>query len=552
MNSADAASDLVSSVGRHSWAWLFELARRLHVDVCIVDVNAAVVLSDPTAPLGGTLGRPEFEAAVARAASGSSPETVRTNGALVTCVALRLGGAVVGAMALVRALPPGTDAGGEPRVEVELVASWLRGSVEAHLATPPSPAPEEPRHLGALRRALNDAATGSDLSVARVFGDALAIWEDVEVRTYIEGLEGEYFLQAAPAGALSENIPAVLPPLSDAQARDLSRVSAQSLGQIRLLPTGDLLSATVESHGSRWLLLFSGSFDEGAVGRLSMYVDTLEQVLRERAAAARLRLYAAITRHMFASDDEEARVGRTVEEMRKAVDADRAALSITRSYGGHALVVGAADFFTNPRDAPHLTLTRPLPAGGTLACAVGRFEPAAPFGRGEREIVEAVLDLLEPWAVSVAGRPGGAEERRAAPRPFEQVVERAAAHAVDHGDNVAVLVIRLDEAMFRPGLTQRLAAQIRTHLRAAEPAGALTEGEIAALLFGTGPDEARAVVARLRKLAPSLDEGASLTTAAVGVAWRTGGTPYDTPLVAAARRNALDRAWASTDSARIQ
>jgi GGDEF domain-containing protein len=132
------------------------------------------------------------------------------------------------------------------------------------------------------------------------------------------------------------------------------------------------------------------------------------------------------------------------------------------------------------------------------------------------------------------------------------MVERAAARAVQQGDSVSVVVIRLAEAMFRPGLTQRLAAQIRAHLRAAEPAGALTEGEIAALLFDTGPDQARAVIARLRRIANTLDEGATLASATMGVAWRSGGTAYETPLVAAARENALERVAGSADSPRLQ
>jgi len=484
-------------------------------------------------------------------------ETVCIGGSLVACVALRLGGEAVGVMALVRAVPAGTAAAGEPRREIEMIASWLRGSVEAHLAVPPPPISAEAQRVGALRRALLDARSEPELEVVRMFGEAIAIWEDVEVRGYVEGLDGEYLLQSAPAGAATNGMPVVLPPALAAQPRELSRLTAQSLDHLGIMSSGNLLAARIDTpHGSRWLLIFSGPIDGGAMSRLSLYVDVLEHVLNEMASTARLQLHRAISRHLLAVEDEVAgRAERALDEIRQAVDADAGALTVTLPYSGHALAVGNLAFFTHVHgaaDPRHVTVTRALAGGGTLALAVGRSENATSFGRRERDILDAVAEMLEPWAAAAAGRPAMAAERRASPRPFEQTVERAAAHAVEQGDSVSVVVIRLAEAMFRPGLTQRLAAQIRTHLRAAEPAGALTEGEIAALLFDTGPDQARAVVARLRRIAHTLDEGDTLASATMGVAWRAGGTAYDTPLVAAARKNALERAAGSAESVRIQ
>jgi hypothetical protein len=89
-------------------------------------------------------------------------------------------------------------------------------------------------------------------------------------------------------------------------------------------------------------------------------------------------------------------------------------------------------------------------------------------------------------------------------------------------------------------------------LRAAEPAGALAEGEIAAVLFDANPDQARAVISRLRVLASTLDDGEALASAAMGVAHRAAGSVYDTPLVLAAREDALRSANDTSSRGRIQ
>jgi hypothetical protein len=143
-------------------------------------------------------------------------------------------------------------------------------------------------------------------------------------------------------------------------------------------------------------------------------------------------------------------------------------------------------------------------------------------------------------------------ERRAVARPFQQVVEEVAQQTVRSGGSVSVVVIRLGEGAFRPGAARRLATQIRSHLRAAEPAGALTDGELAAVLFDTNPDQARMVVNRLRALGSSIDDGEALASATVGVAHCAPGSVYDTPLIVAARQDALRSSDDASPSGRIQ
>jgi hypothetical protein len=143
-------------------------------------------------------------------------------------------------------------------------------------------------------------------------------------------------------------------------------------------------------------------------------------------------------------------------------------------------------------------------------------------------------------------------ERRAAARPFQQVVEELAQQTLRSGNSVSVVVIRLAGGEARPGAAHRLAAQIRAHLRAAEPAGALTDGEIAAVLLDTNRDQARAVISRLRGLGPSLDEGEALASAAMGVAHCAPGSVYDMPLVLAAREDALRSANDASPGGHIQ
>jgi hypothetical protein len=296
--------------------------------------------------------------------------------------------------------------------------------------------------------------------------------------------------------------------------------------------------------------------DPQCVDRLSLYVDVLEQALKQLASNASLRLCRSVWHHLLTTEEQPSRsAAAALDDIVRAVRGDFAALLVTFPHGGRALAAGNIERFADlhaPAPPSQIAITRLLGAGGTLVMAVGRTEGGAPFSRGERETLETISEMLESWAAAIVRRPTLAGERRSTPRPFQQVVEEVAEHTVRSGASVSVVVIRLGAAAFRPGSAHRLAAQIRSHLRAAEPAGALTEGEIAAVLFDTTAEQARAVIARLRRLGENLDEGAALTSAAMGVAHLAAGSVYDTSLILAARQDALRSLGGADAGQRIQ
>jgi hypothetical protein len=551
----DPALDLVTAVRDRSWAWLFQLGSRFSLDVHIVDPRAAPVLSAPSEPAPAILHDPEFVVAVGRAHRGQSVESVQIGRTFVACVALRPAGIDSGVLALSRAASLEQTAPAEER-RLEQIAAWLRKAVEAHLESEITHPSDDAHRLTALRRALADCGAGSELDLVRVFGDAVSIWEDLEVRAYNQGLDGEYALQWAPAGAQEEKIPAALSVPLALQTRELSHLAVQSLEQLGMGSSADIVAAQLAPNGSRWMFIFAGAVDPACVNRLSLYVDVLEQSLKQLATSASLQLCRSVWHHLLTFEEQPARSAEAaLAEIVRAIGGDFAALLVTFSHGGRALAAGDIDRFADLHaTAPpnQLAITRLLGAGGTLVMAVGRTEGSAPFSRGERDVLETISEMLESWAAAIVRRPAMAGERRAAPRPFQQVVEEVAQQTIRSGGSVAVVLIRLGAAAFRPGAAHRLAAQIRTHLRAAEPAGALTEGEIAAVLFDTNPDQARAVIARLRRLGDSLDDGAALASAAMGLAHCAAGSVYDTPLIIAARQDALRSAGGSASGDRIQ
>jgi hypothetical protein len=534
---------------------LFELGSRLTLDVHIVDLRGAPVLSAPADAVPDLLHDPEFAAAIARAQRAASVETVPIGRSLVACAVLRIGGNDRAVLTLTRPIATEQTAPAEER-RLEQIASWLRRAVEAHLESEVTRSSDEAQRLTALRRALAECQAESELDLVRLFGDAVSIWEDVDVRAYSQGLDEEYIQQWSPAGAIDEDIPtAISVPLS-LQNRELVCLSAQDLQQLGIVSGADIAAAHLAPNGSRWMLMFAGDVDADGLGRLSLYVDALEQSLKLLATSTTLQLCRNVWHHLLSSEDEPIRSAEAaLAEIVRTVAGDFAAVLVTFPHGGRALAAGSLDRFADLHAAAlpgQLTVTRLLGAGGTLVMAVGRRAGAPAFSRADRDILETTSELLESWAAAIVRRPMLAGERRSSPRPFQQVVEEVAEHAVRSGGSVSVVVIRLGAAAFRPGAAHRLAAQLRAHLRASEPAGALAEGEIAALLFDTTPEQARAVISRLRRLAESLDEGEALASATMGLAHSAAGSVYDVPLVLAARQDALRTGAGIASSERIQ
>jgi hypothetical protein len=550
----DPAVDFAMAVQGRSWAWLFEIGSSLSVDVRIVDLRGAPVLpaSDATP---AALRDPEFGAAVGRAQRHESIQTVQIERTFMACGVVRLAGSHAGVLVVSRRLA----AEGSPQNEhwrLEQIASFLRSAVEAHLVSEIARFADEVQRLTALRRSLDECVGGSEQDVIRVFGDAVSIWEDVDVRAYREGLDGEYVLEWMPPGAAEDDVPAIpfVPP--SLLTRELAQVPDVSRGQLRVVASEHLVVAEIVPDKSRWMLIFSRAVDPACANRLSLYVDILEQSMKQLAVATTLRLSRALWDRLLEADQHPARAAEAaVAEIVAALRADFGGLIVTAPDGRRAVAVGEIGRFADigrPAGAGQLATSLALEPGGTLTLAVGRNERRPPFSIAERDLLESVMDVLGPWAAAIGRRPAATGDRRQVTRSFEQVIEEVTSQTLRSGGSVSVVVIRLAASGARPGAAHRLAAQIRSHLRAAEPAGALTDAEIAAVLFDANADQARAVMARLRGLGASLDDGEALASAAMGVAHCGAGAPCDTSLIVAAREDALRSGRANSSLGRLQ
>jgi len=554
-NFVDPVFDLATAVRVRSWAWLFQVGSALNVDVRIVDLRTAPVLSPSSESVAATLHDPEFVAAVGRAQRAQSIEIVQIGRTAVACVVLRLAGSDIAVLVLSRRVAVKQPVPGD-QWRLEQIAAFLRPAVEAHLESEIDRSGDEAQRLTALRRALDECDDGSELDLMRVFGDAVSIWEDVEVRVYAQSVTGDYFQQWAPPGATDDDIPAVLSVPPELQTRELSRLGAESLDQLGIRSDGGIVVAEIAPDNSRWLLMFTPADDSASVLRLSLYVDIVEQSLKHLAVSSALQLCRNVWDRLLAGDDAPARSAEAaLAEILRALAADFGAVLVTARTGGRVLAVGDISRLSEVQaqtSPTQFAVSRKLAAGGTMAIGVGRKPGHAPFSNRERDLLDTIADMLDVWASAILRRPTLVGERRLAPRPFQQVVEEVAEQTVRNGSSVSVVLIRLGGQESRPGAAHRLAAQIRSHLRAAEPAGALAEGEIAAVLFDANPDQARAVISRLRVLASTLDDGEALASAAMGVAHRAAGSVYDTPLVLAAREDALRSANDMSSRGRIQ
>ena len=181
----------------------------------------------------------------------------------------------------------------------------------------------------------------------RVFGDAISIWEDIEVRAYTQALSGEYIRRWAPPGATHDQIPAVLSVPLALPTRELSPV-AQDLDPHNAFSTDDIVVAHIALNASRWLLMFTRVVDPAAMNRLSLYVDVLEQSLKQLTVSGTLHLCRAVWDRLLTGDDNPARAAdAALADIVRAVDGTCGALLVTFPHGGHALSAGAIDRFSN-------------------------------------------------------------------------------------------------------------------------------------------------------------------------------------------------------------
>ena len=542
------SSRFATTVRRHSWAWLFQLKRRLNVEVQIVDPRGHALLPDQAVP--AALHHPDVLAAVEQTAQSGQLESIDVPRMHAICAALALQGASDGVLVVARDMPSASVNRADAIHELGLLTSWLRAAIEVQLSNEPASTGEPYSRLAALRRALSaPEAVSSEFGMVRIFAQALAIWEDVEVHAYLQDRSSVFVRRVSPPGRTVTIMPDVLPADFAPRTSDLTRLSPQTAQQLDIHTMDDTFAAFVggPSEGPSWFLVLSG-VAKPAEDRIAVYVDFLRQSLETVTVERILQLHHALWRRLLADNGQVDRAAAgALEEIRTAVRADTAALIVTLPRGGPAFVAGDPGAFADGRPLAgdnSLTLNRQLPNRGSVVLTVGRAG-IADFTPGERRMLDSAIEALLPWASGVLRRPEYQTERRSTSRAFNDMLGDVASHATALGTAVSVVVIRLPGTLINPRLTHDVAAWVKSHLRVLETAGVLTEGEVAALLYDATLEQANAVVARLLRVANEGDVGGALRSASIEVAYCPPGTPYRPDILTVARERAALRSSTS-------
>jgi hypothetical protein len=533
--------DLAAAVQRHSWDWFLDLPARLNVAAEIVDQKGEPVLPASEGRETTTLrrllarpGHPALRGALTATLQSRTPQVIAVERLEVGCFPLVLGAAVSGALVLARE-------GDRSTSDLLKLGSWLISVIEAHLANRRDEENDTFDRVASLHGLLNHAVTtGSTRAVVAAFADALAVWDDIEVRGYVENLRGEFMLDVALPGSDPAAAPAVLDDEFVRSDIGLVRLPRSDAQRLDYRADEDVFMAGFGSESDeRWVIAMSGRIDARDESRLALSMNMLREAVRHAAGVARARVDWAILQHLLvATDDSERAAQAALDELKRAVQGVSAALFVTTTNGMPITRIGDADALSvSSGDASHLVSTVGMDRY-QMNLAVGRSHGEA-FMRRDQQVVDGAAGLFASWLSGVLRRPGYIKDRRASRQRFEDVIERLAEQTARQGASASVVVMGAREARFRPELLRQWVADIRGQLRDSDLVGTLTDSEIGVLLSETTTTDAEGVVQRLRDGLRAVQKGD--LPFSYGLATRSAEWPSERSLVAAAREDARRR-----------
>jgi hypothetical protein len=542
---AQEPSAFETAVRERSWDWLLELRRRLKVDLQLVDRRYAPLLPSAApgsaASVSGLLeqGDASLRTALANALQLRQPQATALHGLQIICLPLTMERSAPGALVIARVLATSQDVESS-RAQLQLVGSWLSTAIEAHLQSPPAFHASGINRLSPLARLLSQAAEReSDRELVRLFGEAVAVWHDIEVSGYVEVDDDSFVRDVTLPGTGTSERPATIPSVGLPETGDLTRLPQGHLDRFGLAVGEDVYVKRFKRRDGRsWLLVFTGVVGAPDLQRLGAYVALLECALALAAAEASTRVMTAVSRRLADGDERiEARASRALDDLRVEVGATSATLTIESSDGGPLLRVAApsGEAERASSSAARLVMVSRSERHYTTTVVVARTE-SLPFTPRDHDVVNAAASMFVAWAPIALRAMAGGRDRRAAPRGFHEVIERSAREALDRGAPVTVVVLLVRDAAFFPGATQRWVAGMRGQLRPLDLAGTLAEGEIGLLMHDTTTLHAKNIAERLRSVVGGVPGAGSIL---IGVASRTPGVGRADGLVRDARADAL-------------
>jgi hypothetical protein len=531
------------AVRDRSWEWLLELRRRLKIELVLVDGRCSVLVParDQAARLQGLLeqSEPALVSAINATLRSRTAHVVDLGGLQAVCLAISLDRGDAGALLVGRTVPPGQDPRAS-RDQLQLVTSWLATAVEAHLLSPPS-LPSSLSRVAPLAQVLGQSAEHeSDRELIRLFGEAIAVWHDIEVCGYLQTSNGAFARDVTLPGANKGERPQSIPAEELPEATELTRLPHGHLDRFGLPVSCDVyVSRLARAAEQSWLLVFTGAIDAYDLQRIGAYLALLELALALSTSMMTTRVVNSIgSRFSNFQQTPEMRARNALEELRRALGASSAGLTIESPDGAllfDALSPDLADKSRADPGASRLMLVKRSEQHYTTTVSLGRFE-SLQFTPRDYAVASAAASVFEFWVPATLSTATGRRERRALPRGFQEVIERSACEAIERGVPVAVVVLLIRDAISLPGSTQRWVAGIRGQMRASDVAGMLTEGEIGLLMHDMANEQAKAIAERLRN---AVNGAPGRETILIGVAsWTPGQDPAD-GIVRRARADAL-------------
>jgi len=532
------------AVRDRSWDWLLELRRRLKVDLLLVDSRPLVLLptlTDQAARLSAMLehGEGALLTAISASLRERTSQTLDLGGLQIICVPVITERNAGGALLVGRVSSSRQDAVAS-RSQLEFVASWLTAAVDAHLLSPPAFQSSGLNRVAPLAQLLGQAsARESDRELIRLFGEAIAVWHDIEASGYVETTAGVFARDVTLPGMKKGERPAVISSVGLPDSTDLVRLPQGHLDRFGLPVNDDVFVRRFKGKDGRsWLMVFTGEIGAYDLQRIGAYVALLDLALLVSTSAFTARITRTIAVSLATIDVPETQAARALEELRAALGAAAATLTIESSSGVPAFSItapaGASDVHADA-SAFRLVLVKRSERHYTTTLSLGRNE-SLQFTPRDHAAAKVAVRMFDAWAPTVLEGARARFERRAAPRGFAEVLQRSAREALERGAPIAVVVLLIRDAASLPGSTQRWVAGIRAQLRASDLAGMIGEAEIGLLMMDTGAEQAKSIAERLRAIVGGEPGQESIL---VGVAARNPGQDTVDGIVQDAREDAL-------------
>ena len=396
---------------------------------------------------------------------------------------------------------------------LELMTGWLAEMVAKPAGTSDSSRDTEWRQISAFCRVVSEQAVlGSETAVINVFIEALAIWDDLDVRAYAATLNHTFSQSVALSGANPALAPSIIDPVAIGDDGALVPVTPDVMEQLGFPETVGVSVAHVPDGATpAWLLVFLGEITPEATPRISALVNVLGEVLSAARAAEMSRLTWALLQALVAGlDSADDKIGRALQQLTVATGRP-AGLSVTRLDGAVLMGAGDADSLAAWSATGGVSVRQPLVESCEMLLALAPSERNPALVRDQR-LLDAAASVFGCWTAALLKRDELARGRRGVERPFDEILQQQIQLARETGTELAVIVVKPGGA--QPLVVRKWVRELRAQLRAVDIAVALPTGEVGIVLPSTSLREATRVAVRLRQLGGD-DQGVAPFAAAL-------------------------------------